>query len=142
MTRTLVVTNDFPPRPGGIQQFVHSLVDRFPPDDVVVYASSWRGAEAAGDVRAVPLLLAVMTLLSTVSGPVANLVSRRVEARADVYSLDLTRDAATFSAAQQRLARTNLSDLEPHPLAFVLFATHPSTTQRLALAREWQRLRG
>ena len=44
MPRTLVVTNDFPPRPGGIQTFVQELVVRQPADSVVVYASSWRGA--------------------------------------------------------------------------------------------------
>jgi phosphatidyl-myo-inositol dimannoside synthase len=40
--RTLVVTNDFPPRPGGIQSFVHGLVSRLPADDVVVFTSRWR----------------------------------------------------------------------------------------------------
>jgi phosphatidylinositol alpha-1,6-mannosyltransferase len=44
MGRTLLVTNDFPPRPGGIQQFVHNLAVRQPAGSVVVYASSWRGA--------------------------------------------------------------------------------------------------
>ncbi|MQA80121.1 MAG: glycosyltransferase [Streptosporangiales bacterium] len=44
MARTLVVTNDFPPRPGGIQAFVHALCGRL--DDPVVYAPAWRGAEA------------------------------------------------------------------------------------------------
>lgn len=39
--RTLLVTNDFPPRPGGIQQFVHNLALRQPADSVVVYASKW-----------------------------------------------------------------------------------------------------
>lgn len=42
MTRTLVVTNDFPPRPGGIQTFVHELVRRRPAGSVVVFASTWR----------------------------------------------------------------------------------------------------
>lgn len=42
--RTLVVTNDFPPRPGGIQSFVHSLAVRQPAGEVVVYASGWQGA--------------------------------------------------------------------------------------------------
>jgi phosphatidyl-myo-inositol dimannoside synthase len=46
VSRTLLVTNDFPPRPGGIQQFVHNLALRQPPGDVVVYASTWRGAAA------------------------------------------------------------------------------------------------
>ena len=42
--RTLLVTNDFPPRPGGIQSFVHNLALRLPADSLVVYASTWRGA--------------------------------------------------------------------------------------------------
>jgi phosphatidylinositol alpha-1,6-mannosyltransferase len=44
MTRTLLVTNDFPPRPGGIQQFVHNLAVRQPAGSIVVYSSTWRGA--------------------------------------------------------------------------------------------------
>ncbi len=44
MTRTLVVTNDFPPRPGGIQAYVHALAVRQPAGSVVVYASDWRGS--------------------------------------------------------------------------------------------------
>jgi phosphatidylinositol alpha-1,6-mannosyltransferase len=45
MSRTLLVTNDFPPRPGGIQQFVHNLAVRQPAGEIVVYASTWKGAE-------------------------------------------------------------------------------------------------
>jgi phosphatidylinositol alpha-1,6-mannosyltransferase len=45
MGRTLLVTNDFPPRPGGIQQFVHNLAVRQPAGSLVVYASTWKGAE-------------------------------------------------------------------------------------------------
>nr|WP_296069697.1 glycosyltransferase family 4 protein [uncultured Actinoplanes sp.] len=45
MGRTLLITNDFPPRPGGIQQFVHNLAVRQPAGGLVVYASTWRGAE-------------------------------------------------------------------------------------------------
>ena len=41
---TLLVTNDFPPRPGGIQQFVHNLAVRQPPGSLVAYCSTWRGA--------------------------------------------------------------------------------------------------
>ncbi|GAB3891419.1 hypothetical protein GCM10027612_37250 [Microbispora bryophytorum subsp. camponoti] len=43
--RTLIVTNDFPPRPGGIQAFVHGLASRRPPGSVVVYAPRWKGCE-------------------------------------------------------------------------------------------------
>ena len=43
--RTLLVTNDFPPRPGGIQSYLHALATRLPADSLVVYAPKWKGAE-------------------------------------------------------------------------------------------------
>ncbi|HEX7301639.1 glycosyltransferase family 4 protein [Lentzea sp.] len=45
MRRTLLVTNDFPPRPGGIQSYLHALATRLPADSLVVYAPKWKGAE-------------------------------------------------------------------------------------------------
>lgn len=42
MHKTLIVTNDFPPRPGGIQAFLHSMALRLDPERVVVYASTWK----------------------------------------------------------------------------------------------------
>jgi len=41
VARTLVVTNDFPPRPGGIQSYLHALATRLPDQDLVVYAPAW-----------------------------------------------------------------------------------------------------
>lgn len=46
MARLLVVTNDFPPGHGGIETYVHELVRRFDPDDVVVATSRRDGWEA------------------------------------------------------------------------------------------------
>ncbi|MFE2279858.1 glycosyltransferase family 4 protein [Streptomyces sp. NPDC059454] len=50
MHKTLIVTNDFPPRPGGIQAFLHNMALRLDPERLVVYASTWKrsreGAEA------------------------------------------------------------------------------------------------
>jgi phosphatidyl-myo-inositol dimannoside synthase len=44
VARTLLVTNDFPPRAGGIQNYLQALVDRLPADEVAVYAPAWAGA--------------------------------------------------------------------------------------------------
>jgi phosphatidyl-myo-inositol dimannoside synthase len=44
MPRVLIVTNDYPPRNGGIQSFVHGLAVRLPPGDLTVYAPAWEGA--------------------------------------------------------------------------------------------------
>jgi phosphatidyl-myo-inositol dimannoside synthase len=42
--KVLIVSNDFPPRRGGIQSFVHALASRMPAGSVVVYAPRWEGA--------------------------------------------------------------------------------------------------
>jgi phosphatidylinositol alpha-1,6-mannosyltransferase len=44
MPKVLVLTNDFPPRAGGIQTFIHALASRLPAGDVTVYAPAWEGA--------------------------------------------------------------------------------------------------
>lgn len=95
-------------------------------------------ADGPGDARVVPLVLALVAVGTLLVAPLSNLVSRSVEARADLHSLRLTGDVETFVASQRRLAVANLSDLEPHPLHRAFFATHPSSPERLALARAWQ----
>ncbi|CAN5405964.1 glycosyltransferase family 4 protein [soil metagenome] len=47
VARTLWVTNDFPPRSGGIEQMLSHLVGTLPPDTVRVLASPWEGDTAA-----------------------------------------------------------------------------------------------
>ncbi len=44
--KTLVITNDYPPRVGGIQRTLHSLVRELPPERVSVFAPRWEGSEA------------------------------------------------------------------------------------------------
>jgi phosphatidylinositol alpha-1,6-mannosyltransferase len=44
MPNVLIVTNDFPPRSGGIQSFVHALAAGMPAGTVTVYAPAWAGA--------------------------------------------------------------------------------------------------
>lgn len=56
MTKTLFVTNDFPPRPGGIQAFVHGLAARRPPGSVVVYAPAWKGAAEFDAAQSFPVV--------------------------------------------------------------------------------------
>jgi phosphatidylinositol alpha-1,6-mannosyltransferase len=41
----LLVTNDFPPKVGGIQSYLWELWRRLPPEDVVVYTTAYEGAE-------------------------------------------------------------------------------------------------
>ncbi|SPM32106.1 Glycogen synthase, partial [Mycobacterium terramassiliense] len=55
VSRVLLVTNDFPPRPGGIQSYLGEFVGRLVdagPHSVTVYAPQWKGAEAFDDSAA------------------------------------------------------------------------------------------
>ncbi|MFL6238028.1 MAG: glycosyltransferase family 4 protein [Actinomycetes bacterium] len=76
-SRTLLVTNDFPPRPGGIQAFVHGLISCLPADDVVVYASSydgWQKFDAAQPFRVVRYPRSMMLPTRAVAQQAATLV--------------------------------------------------------------------
>ncbi|HEX6468080.1 MAG TPA: M48 family metallopeptidase [Streptosporangiaceae bacterium] len=97
------------------------------------------GRVTVADPRSVALVLALATVGAQVAGPVQNLVSRRIEARADVHALDLTRDPRTFIRMQRALAVRNLSDLRPNPIEYALWATHPTGPERIAMARTWAR---
>ena len=94
------------------------------------------GVSTIASPRALGLVLAVVAVVGLVGGPVQNLVSRRVEARADEHALRLTGDPAEFAAMQLRLAEVNIADVHPPRIEYLLFATHPDTVERLARARE------
>jgi STE24 endopeptidase len=107
---------------------------------VVFLLGSWTGLLRAagvtdiGEPRGIALLLAVATIGGLLGTPVENLVSRHFEARADTHALRLTGDPATFEQMQARLATVNLSSVDPNPFEYVMFASHPSTVQRMAAA--------
>ena len=97
------------------------------------------GADSVGDPRAIGLVLAVATVAGLVGTPAQAFVSRRIEARADAHALALTRDPGTFEAMQRRLGTVNLSDPDPPRWEYVIFASHPSTVERMAAARAYAR---
>ncbi|WP_245674888.1 M48 family metallopeptidase [Herbidospora cretacea] len=100
------------------------------------------GVPSLGDPRAAALLVGLVSLATVLSGPAQNLVSRHIEARADVHALELTEDPATFAAMQRNLALRNISDLSPSPLEYVLYSSHPTGPQRIAMARSWALFHG
>jgi phosphatidylinositol alpha-1,6-mannosyltransferase len=53
--RTLLVTNDFPPRAGGIQHYLQCLADRLPAGELAVYAPAWPGADEFDAARGYPV---------------------------------------------------------------------------------------
>jgi STE24 endopeptidase len=100
------------------------------------------GVDGLGDPLAAPGLLLLVAAGSLLAAPVANLVSRWSEARADWIALEVTGDAATAVAVERRLALENRADLRPNRLLVALFSSHPPTMARIAQARLWAARRG
>ena len=87
--------------------------------------------------EAVPLVLGLAAAGMLLALPAQNVVSRALEARADVHSVALTGEAATFEAMQRRLATSNLNDPDPPWLLQTWFGSHPTVAERIALAEGW-----
>jgi STE24 endopeptidase len=92
------------------------------------------------DPHQVPLVLLIALGIGLTSLPAVTAVSRRWERAADRYSLELTDDRDAYETAFRRLARTNLTDLDPPRLLYLLLFTHPTPPERLAAAGPVRRL--
>ena len=92
-----------------------------------------------GTAAALPALALSVALVSFVLGAASNVLSRRVEARADTYALELTNDPASFIGLTRSLAVTNLADPSTPRIFQILFGTHPTTMQRIGAGLSWAR---
>jgi phosphatidylinositol alpha-1,6-mannosyltransferase len=103
--KTLVVTNDFPPRVGGVQRFVHSLVRRLPPERVTVLAPRSQGWERFDRGEPYEILRAPAPFM----WPTGSLTGR-VEALATERAVDvvLFGSPVPLAAVGPRLARRGL----------------------------------
>jgi phosphatidylinositol alpha-1,6-mannosyltransferase len=80
----LLLTNDFPPRSGGIQQYCHNLVSRLPADRVVVYAPDWPGAAAFDAAQPFRVVRHPGRTMLPVAGVLRRAVALAAEVRPDV----------------------------------------------------------
>jgi STE24 endopeptidase len=90
---------------------------------------------------ALPALVLGVAIVSLVLGSASNVLSRRVEASADSYALQLTRDPAAFIALERRLTLSNVADPDPPRVLQDLFGTHPTSVQRIGIGEAYARKR-
>jgi STE24 endopeptidase len=88
---------------------------------------------------ALPAVALAVSLASLALGSASNVLSRQVEARADAFSLDLTRDPAAHIALERELAERNITDPDPPAALHALFGTHPTTIERIGIGEAWAR---
>jgi Zn-dependent protease with chaperone function len=86
------------------------------------------------DPDRLPLVLLIGLVGTVVSLPALSAISRRWERSADRVALDLTGDRDAYLDTFRRLARVNLSDLDPPPLVYLFLFSHPTSAERMAAA--------
>jgi Zn-dependent protease with chaperone function len=94
------------------------------------------------DWSALVVLLLVFTVLSILSEPIGNLISRHVEHRADVYGQEIIHGIvadpqATAVKSFQTLGEESLDIPHPNPWVVLWTYNHPPIAKRAEFARNY-----
>ena len=94
------------------------------------------GIEDISDVRALPILISLYFLVSSLMLPAINGAQRYIERKADRFALDLTKDPETF--VQTLVTLPSLSKSDPGLVEEFIFFDHPSKQRRIEMGLRWQ----
>jgi Zn-dependent protease with chaperone function len=89
------------------------------------------GIRSLSDPAALPAMLLLLSVLSFVSLPISNAVSRQAEASADRYGMKLIGSADGAVTMYQKMATASLSDVNPPLLAYWFRDDHPTDMERM-----------
>ncbi|HEY3828526.1 MAG TPA: M48 family metalloprotease [Solirubrobacteraceae bacterium] len=98
-----------------------------------------RGHEQRASGATLPALALALGIVSAAVGSLASGLSRAVERRADAFSLALADAPEPFISFEQRIVSQNLADPDPPRWLVGLMGTHPSTVERIGIARAYAR---
>jgi STE24 endopeptidase len=118
----------------GVQS-VLTVVSLFVCNVALVRAIAPLGYAGLADVGNLPLLALGIGIISALTGPLGNAISRRFERAADEFALRTTGASAAFVDAMTRLANQNLAEYDPDRWIELIFYDHPSIRRRIQVAR-------
>lgn len=98
------------------------------------------GVSRIDDVAGLPMLAAVFSVFLALATPVNNSITRVLEAEADKFGLNLSREPHGFAEGQLRLVEYRKAD--PGPIEEFVFFHHPSTRHRIHDAMRWREAMG
>ncbi|MCL2560233.1 MAG: M48 family metallopeptidase [Turicibacter sp.] len=81
----------------------------------------------------IPVAIVTVSILLFLLSPATNLISRRLEARADAFALEMTGDPEAGISLFQTFARTSLNEVHPPVVVRVIRSTHPSLFERMVV---------
>jgi len=95
-------------------------------------------SEPRAGPAALPALALSVAIVSMGVTVIANQLSRRIEARADSYSLRLTDAPEPFIGFERGIAVRNVADPDPPGWVVFLLGTHPPTVDRIGIAKAFE----
>jgi STE24 endopeptidase len=90
------------------------------------------------DPANLPFALLVLTVLSLLTAPIQNVITRRYEAEADWRALDATHDPASARQLFRTFEKTSLEEPNPPLWDYLWLENHPTLMQRIAMTERWR----
>lgn len=99
----------------------------------------WLGLSGPADIAGWPFVLAVITLVSSLTLPIENGVSRFAERQADSFALTTSHNPSAMIELFEQFAVQNLSLVDAPAWEKFLFYTHPAIAERIGMAETWSK---
>jgi STE24 endopeptidase len=97
-----------------------------------------RAGFVPGSPGSLPAYALGIALAALAIGIVGNQLSRRVEASADTFGLDLAHHPRAFIELQRKLTVSAIGDPDPPAVAHFLLGTHPTAVERIGVALAYE----
>ncbi|WEK53691.1 MAG: M48 family metallopeptidase [Candidatus Cohnella colombiensis] len=100
------------------------------------------GIRSLSDMTALPLILLLLSLISFVSMPLSNAISRNAESASDTYAFELIGNSEGAVSMYQTMTITGLGDVNPPSLIKWIWNTHPTDMERIMRAVQYAEQHG
>ncbi len=101
-----------------------------------VASIGWFGLTSPEQIAALPVAALWLGVLSLVTTPFGNFISRAQEHAADRWGVKMSGNKKAFANVLAKVARISIADPLPHPLVEFLFHRHPSLSKRIAFVQQ------
>jgi STE24 endopeptidase len=119
----------------GVLTVVGFAFVRWAFDRVVLEKPNW-GIQGIGDVAGLPLLALLISVYFFVLTPVTNTITRTMEAEADLFGINTSRQPDGMAEAALKLGEYR--KMSPGPVEEFIFFDHPSGRNRILMAMKWK----
>ena len=106
---------------------------------IVKNCGKYWGIHQITDLASLPVILLILSVLSFITMPIQNTVSRQYEHAADVYALQLRNDPNAAIRTFQKLAVEGLSEVNPPALVKYALYGHPTLHERIVYVKNYSK---